>query len=119
MPHVSGGLLELLAVTRIREVPRDHDGRRLVVVYLQDRALQQVRNEVRAPTVDIADLTNRQAAVVAHVPPGYSCRVNWLRTSIAKPSRSWHISANRWRVFATRRNALHTAHFDVVEDPFQ
>jgi hypothetical protein len=36
---VLGRLLELLAVTRVRQVTRDHDGRRVEVVYLEDRTL--------------------------------------------------------------------------------
>src|SRR5918997_2292103 len=65
-PHVLGRLLVLLAVTRIREIPRDHDRHGIVVVYLQDRTLQEIRDEVRAPAVDVADLANGQAAICTH-----------------------------------------------------
>src|SRR5918994_271751 len=65
-PYILGRLLVLLAVPRVREVPRDHDRRGMVVIYLQDRTLQEVRDEVRAPAVDVADLANGQAVICTH-----------------------------------------------------
>jgi hypothetical protein len=57
--HILGRLLKLLAVASIREISRDHDRRRLVVVDLEYRAFQKVRDEVHATAVDVADLANR------------------------------------------------------------
>src|SRR5919112_2025233 len=64
--YILGRLLVLLAITRVREVPRDHDRRGMVVIYLQDRTLQEVRDEVRASAVDVADLANGQAVICTH-----------------------------------------------------
>src|SRR3712207_6691834 len=68
-PHVLGGRLELLPVARVGQVPGDHHGRRLEVVYLKDRSLQEVRYKVRASAVDVADLADRQPAARGHVLP--------------------------------------------------
>ena len=65
-PQVLGRLLELLAVTSIREVTRHHHGGRVQVVYLQDRALQKVGYKVRTSAVDVADLADNHPTLRAH-----------------------------------------------------
>jgi hypothetical protein len=68
-PDVLGRLFELLAVTRVRQVTRNHDGGGIQVVYLEDRTFEQVCYEVRTTAVDVADLTDNHPALRVHSLP--------------------------------------------------
>src|SRR5919199_7018497 len=68
-PDVLGRLLELLAITRVRQITRDHHDRGIKVVYLEDRTFQQVGYEVRTAAVDVADLTDDHPAPRSHLLP--------------------------------------------------
>jgi hypothetical protein len=58
------GLLELLPVTRVGEVPGDHDSRRVQAVYLDYRPVQELGDKSRIAAVDVAYLADGQPAVV-------------------------------------------------------
>src|SRR5215208_2128081 len=61
------GLFELLPVSRVGEVPGDHDRRRIRTVDLDDRPVQKLGDEARVTAMDVADLAYGQP-VITHIP---------------------------------------------------
>jgi hypothetical protein len=58
--EVALGLVVLLLEAERRQVAGAHDDVRAQVVQLRDRALEQVRQEVLAPAVQVGDLHDRE-----------------------------------------------------------
>jgi hypothetical protein len=57
-PYVLSRLLELLTIACVAQITRDHNRCGLIFVYLLDRTLQKLWDEVDTPTVDVADLAD-------------------------------------------------------------
>src|SRR5437764_271207 len=87
----------------VREVAGDDHAVGLELVQLRDGAVEEARDEVRRPAVQVRDLRNRDGAVSVHVPSRLRLVSSRRSPETLTTPRSALLTLRTWRVSSTSR----------------